>query len=65
MKMENTESKYKRCTNCLYEGEKSAEKCLHNIIRAVMREGGKYCLNHEFRPDWELEGGLFDPEANR
>ena len=56
----NAPNKYKRCDNCINEGDRDANKCDKNITRCNMRESGRHCLYHAFRPGWENQGTLFE-----
>ena len=48
--------KHKRCSNCLHEGDRDAEKC----DKGVPRERTDGCMYHEYRPGWDLQGTLFE-----
>lgn len=49
-------AKYKRCSNCLHEGDQNAAKC----DKGVPRDQPNGCMFHDFRPGWELQGTLFE-----
>lgn len=53
-------NKYQRCTNCLHEGGRHDAKCAKGTVKAHMREGGRFCIDHAFRPGWEMEGTIFE-----
>jgi hypothetical protein len=61
---ELAENKRRSCNNCAHEGDRSSPKCMQEMTRAYMKNGGRGCLYHQFRPGWDLEGGLFDPRIN-
>ena len=52
--------KRRRCTNCEHEGDRALQICGKGIVRAYMREGGRHCIDHDYRPGWEHDGTLFE-----
>jgi hypothetical protein len=50
----------KGCRNCAFEGGENTGKCLKKYVKEHLSEGGKGCLDHQWRDGWDLEGTIFD-----